>query len=30
MTSAKLASVGIVMTDVRDAIRQALRGWQKA
>ncbi|HRE07160.1 MAG TPA: sugar nucleotide-binding protein [Opitutaceae bacterium] len=30
MTSAKLASVGIVMTDVRDAIRQALRSWQKA
>jgi len=30
MTSAKLASVGIQMTPVRDAIEQALRTWQKA
>jgi dTDP-4-dehydrorhamnose reductase len=30
MTSAKLASVGIQMTPVRDAVEQALRTWQKA
>ena len=30
MTSAKLASVGIQMTPVRDAIEQALRTWQKS
>jgi dTDP-4-dehydrorhamnose reductase len=30
MTSAKLASAGITMTPVREAIRQALAGWQKA
>ncbi|ATC64723.1 dTDP-4-dehydrorhamnose reductase [Nibricoccus aquaticus] len=30
MTSAKLASVGIQMTPVRDSIEQALRAWQKA
>jgi dTDP-4-dehydrorhamnose reductase len=29
MTSAKLASVGIQMTPVRDAVEQALRTWQK-
>jgi 3,5-epimerase/4-reductase len=29
MSSAKLASVGIQMTDVRQAIEQALRTWQK-
>lgn len=30
MSSAKLASVGIHMTPVRDAVEQALRNWQKA
>ncbi|MGC4073506.1 MAG: sugar nucleotide-binding protein [Nibricoccus sp.] len=30
MTSAKLASVGIQMTPVRDAVEQALRSWQKS
>jgi dTDP-4-dehydrorhamnose reductase len=30
MTSAKLASVGIQMTEVHEAVEQALRTWQKA
>jgi len=30
MSSAKLASVGIVMTEVRESINQALRNWQKS
>jgi len=30
MSSAKLASVGIVMTEVRESINQALRSWQKS
>jgi len=30
MSSAKLASVGIVMTEVRESVQQALRTWQKS
>ena len=30
MDSGKLASVGIQMTEVRDALRRDLRNWQKA
>jgi hypothetical protein len=30
MSSAKLASVGIALTPVRVAVRQALARWQKA